>query len=94
MNDEYYTFKSGCSDGAECVLGALYKHKGRDNILCAMMINHLVDWCLEDETIAEYVFNTPASTLRHPHYTDSLMVYAEEMKAEVNEKVARMKGRV
>ena len=95
MNDEYYSFKSGCCEGQnDCVLGALYKQKGRDNIICAMMINHLVDWCLEDEIIAEYVFNTPASTLRHPRYTDSLMVYAEEIKAEVLEKVARMKGRV
>ena len=95
MGDEYYSFKSGCCDGQnDCLLGLLYKQKGRDNPACVMMIQHLVNWCLEDEVIAEYVFNAPASTLRHTRYTDGLLVYAEEIKAEVLEKVARMKGRV
>ena len=58
------------------------------------MIDHLVDWCLEDQIIAEYVFNAPASTLRHTRYTDGLIGYAEEIKAECLEKIERMQGRM
>ena len=68
----------------------LYKQKGRDNQACVLMTQHLVDWCLEDEIIAEYVFNAPSSSLRYPRYTDGLMAHVEEIKTEVLEKVARM----
>ena len=83
ISDENMAFKSETCEGmSDCLLGCLAKAKGRDNPSCAAMINNISDWCLEDETIARYIFDMPGPCLRFARYSDALVIFAEEIKAE------------
>lgn len=95
ISDENHSFKSeACENMSDCLLGCLNKTKGRDNPTCTVMINHVINWCLEDETIARYIFRVPGPSLRFARYSDCLLTFAEEIKAETLEKQKRSAGRI
>ena len=96
IGDENYGYKSEACDSnmGDCFLGCLNKTKGRDNPSCIAMINNVIDWCLEDDMIARYIFNMPGPSLRFARYSDLLIVFAEEIKAETLHKQSKSAGRI
>jgi len=43
-------------------------------------MNAVIEWCLEDEAIAKYVFNSPPPSLRFARYTDCLFALPSEIR--------------
>lgn len=47
---------------------------------CVFGLKNLVEMCIDDDDIAEYVFNQPAPSLQYARYSDWFFVYAEALK--------------
>ena len=71
---------------ADALLGCMAKIKGRDNPSCIAMLDYVTRWCIEDEAIARYIFEQPSPSLRFSRYSDCLMKFVDEIKADTVEK--------
>jgi len=78
----------------EAVLGCLSKNRGRDNPCCAALLNAITSWCIENEAIARYIFEQPGPSLRFARFSDVLIKFAEEIKADTEAKIAKSAGRI
>jgi len=79
--DEYYMFKSGYVKGVnDAFLGQLYKAKGRMDTQCVIGLKALLEMCLEDVAVAQYVFRQPSPSMQFARYTDWFFPYAESLR--------------
>lgn len=88
ISDEYIQFKSGCVKGvADAFLGQLFKAKGRMDSSCIAGLLNLVEMCVEDETVAKYVFSQPSPSLQYARYTDWFFPYVHALKQQTLKQV-------
>ena len=82
VSDDYITFKTGCFKGiANGFLGQIMQQKGRMDTQCLLMLSTLIEIMLENDEIAEYVYNLPSPTMQGARYTDFFFTYFDQLKA-------------
>lgn len=94
VSDEYFKFKSGLSKGTTSTdgfLGLLFKAKGKLEIQCIAGVSSLVEMCVEDESVARYVFSQPSPSVQYARYSDWLFPYAESLLTTTQNQMKTMK---
>ena len=84
IDAEAYTYDSNLihysSDDA--FFQAMLKLRGRaDNNLCKAL-NELIFMCVQDDTIFDFVYNTPAPTYQNVRFIDWFLPYYKERRTE------------
>ena len=79
-------YKSACCNGFEnAYLGALVYEKRSTNQnkkSFVTMLRHLIQWCIDDSRIKDFVFNSPPPSLRFARFSDCFKFYVEDVIEE------------
>ena len=95
VSDEYYHFSSSCAESSsiDTLFGYLFKSMNRSEQIAVTLIKHLVNWCLVDQDIARFVFESPPPCLRFARFSDCFITYAKEIKIDAQARAQRMGSR-
>lgn len=65
----------------------------RSEQIAVTLIKHLANWCIEDQDIAQFVFESPPPCLRFARFSDCFVTYAKEISIDVQARKVRMGDR-
>lgn len=81
ISEEYMQFKSCCVKGiSDAFLGQLFKAKGRMETQCVIGVKNLIEMCLDDDDVAEFIYKSPSPSLQYARYPDWFFPYAEALR--------------